>query len=474
MNDLLRPLASVGLAAGLAATLAVAQSPFSVIRNAGRIGAEPQLVGAGGMVTSLLDLQPVAFANGQTWRFTGDRWDLLASGGPTVISGYGIASDALRQRIVLFGGSFPDGSPSNETWEFDGVAWARIATTNAPSPRINMVVGYDSIGQEVMLFGGNIADGSYTAETWTYDGAGWTLRTPSAAPTPRSAATFASSPSGPSLLFGGLQGPDVQSDETWLYSQRNWQLLPGAGPSPRYRAALTFDPVAVRFVLAGGERNQLVSIGSVQGLQVDVLSDVWEFDLITQSWSQATLRGDLATTSDAVAAYDIAQGQVIIRSVLANTNRALRRELPGQNLSATRGDGCLNLLNPLASPELAVVGADRPIPGTTLTVRGRNLPDAGLSVLTLGLSDQFQGSTPLPAPLSSFGLAGACPLLASADLFNPVATANGAFDAPLPVPAGSVLLGLRLFLQVLAAESLPFPLPLPVLTSNALEFTIGF
>jgi hypothetical protein len=93
-------------------------------------------------------------------------------------------------------------------------------------------------------------------------------------------------------------------------------------------------------------------------------------------------------------------------------------------------------LNPLASPELAVVGADRPIPGTTLTVRGRNLPDAGLSVLTLGLSDQFQGSTPLPAPLSSFGLAGACPLLASADLFNPVATANGAFDAPLPVPAG--------------------------------------
>lgn len=474
MNPILPSLVLAGLVAGVASTFASAQSPVAVIRIAGRSGTEPQLLGSGGMVTSLIDLQPFAFSVGETWRFDGDSWNLLATGGPTVINGHGIASDALRQRIVLFGGAFADGTYSNETWEFNGVSWARITTANAPSPRANMIVGYDAVGGEVVVFGGTLPGGAPSAETWTYDGVDWTLRTPVVAPTPRSGATFASSINGPSLLFGGLQAPDVQSAETWLYSQRNWQLLPGTGPSPRYRAAMTFDPVAGRFVLVGGERNQFVQFGGALVLQVDTMMDVWEFDLAAQTWSQPTVRGDLATTFDAVAAYDFAKAQVVVRSVQADTSRGLRRDVPGQSRSATLGDGCRSLLNPLVGAELAVVGADRPIPGTVVGVRGRNLPAAGTAFLALGLSDQFQGSTALPAPLSSFGLAGACPLLVSIDAFGVVALANGGFDAQLPVPGGSALVGLRVFLQVIAADTTPFPLPLPVLTSNAIELTIGF
>ena len=473
MNPILPSLALAGLVAGVASTFAIAQSPIAVTRIAGRSGSEPQLVGSGCMVTSLIDVQPFAFSVGETWRFDGDSWNLLATGGPTILAGHGIASDVLRERIVLFGGVFADGTYSNETWEFNGVSWARITTANAPSPRAEMIVGYDVVGGEVVLFGGTLASGALSAETWTYNGVDWTLRTPAVAPTPRSGATFASSLNGPGLLFGGLEAPDVQSAETWLYAQRNWQLVPGPGPSARYRAAMTFDPVADRFVLVGGERNQFVPFGGGIVLQVDAMMDVWEFDLAALTWSQPTVRGDLATTFDAVAAYDLAKAQVVVRSVLADTSRALRRDVPGRSRSVTVGDGCRSLLNPLVGAELATVGADRPIPGTVVGVRGRNLPAAGTAFLALGLSDQIQGNTPLPAPLSSFGLVGACPLQVSIDAFGVVALANGGFDAALPVPGGSALVGLRVFLQVIAADTTPIPLPLPVLTSNSIELTIG-
>ncbi|MFN6193028.1 MAG: hypothetical protein ACK5BN_04295, partial [Planctomycetota bacterium] len=149
MNPILPSLALAGLVAGVASTFAIAQSPIAVTRIAGRSGSEPQLVCSGGVVTYLLDVQPFAFSVGETWRFDGDSWNLLATGGPTILAGHGIASDVLRERIVLFGGVFADGTSSTETWEFNGVSWARITTANAPSPRAEMIVGYDVVGGEV-------------------------------------------------------------------------------------------------------------------------------------------------------------------------------------------------------------------------------------------------------------------------------------------------------------------------------------
>ncbi|MFN2607384.1 MAG: kelch repeat-containing protein, partial [Acidimicrobiales bacterium] len=123
-----------------------------------------------------------------------------------------------------------------------------------PSARAFAAAAYDPDKDRVVLFGGQTP--KVSDETWIWDGSTW--RPPKGQPTVRPAAR-----QGASMAFDGTQlvlfgGADASgrpvTDGTWLWDW-NTESWHSAGPSllsPRYRAAMAFDPAANRVVLFGG------------------------------------------------------------------------------------------------------------------------------------------------------------------------------------------------------------------------------
>src|SRR5262245_54514259 len=75
-----------------------------------------------------------------------------------------MAYDAARGRVVLFGGSFANGTYSADTWEYDGQAWRLRVTTNRPSGRGGHAMSYDAARGRVVLFGGSAS--TTLRDTW--------------------------------------------------------------------------------------------------------------------------------------------------------------------------------------------------------------------------------------------------------------------------------------------------------------------
>ena len=71
-----------------------------------------------------------------------------------------MASDPLRERITLFGGSALNGG--DQTWEWDGTAWTQQEDTG-PGFRSECPLAFDAAGERTILFGGSSPSGT---ETW--------------------------------------------------------------------------------------------------------------------------------------------------------------------------------------------------------------------------------------------------------------------------------------------------------------------
>src|SRR5262245_8173028 len=76
--------------------------------------------------------------------------------------GQGLAYDAARGNVVLFGGQTQDGL-RNDTWTWDGATWTQHTTAHAPSPRRYFGMAYDAAHGQVVLFGGYSLN-----DTWTW------------------------------------------------------------------------------------------------------------------------------------------------------------------------------------------------------------------------------------------------------------------------------------------------------------------
>ena len=91
----------------------------------------PALVASDGGVM-LVGPRPNAGADAAlgVWMWRRGRWTPLSAGdaGPRLRVGQGVAYDAVRRRLVLFGGFFPaTNRTSAEVWEFDGARWQLVA-----------------------------------------------------------------------------------------------------------------------------------------------------------------------------------------------------------------------------------------------------------------------------------------------------------------------------------------------------------
>jgi len=95
-------------------------------------------------------------------------WRQVATTGPGVRIGAGMAFDSVRGKAVLFGGY--DGNQNLcDTWEWDGIEWRQVATTG-PGPRYRVTMAFDSARGRTVLHGGMGGGG----DTWEWDGSQWT------------------------------------------------------------------------------------------------------------------------------------------------------------------------------------------------------------------------------------------------------------------------------------------------------------
>jgi hypothetical protein len=142
--------------------------------------------------------------------------------GPSPRRGMGMANDAARKQVVLFGGW--DGvSHFGDTWTWDGTSWTERHPAHAPSARRSHGMVYDAARREVVLFGGT-PDGIITlADTWTWDGTDWTEEHPLHPPLPNSIFGMAFDAGTRKVVMNGGSGFAYYT--TWLWDGSDWEEI---------------------------------------------------------------------------------------------------------------------------------------------------------------------------------------------------------------------------------------------------------
>jgi hypothetical protein len=132
-----------------------------------------------------------------------------------------------------------------DTWEWDGVNWTQITTTNGPSSRAYHTMVYDSTNQVTILYGGLGPNGN-RSDVWKWNGTTWTNITPAGAGGPglrygHSMAYFKDR--NVTIVFGGLNQSSRGSNEVWeFYNTASpfWNLRSASGLNGLYQAAMVY------------------------------------------------------------------------------------------------------------------------------------------------------------------------------------------------------------------------------------------
>ena len=193
------------------------------------------------------------------WEWDGTNWTQhVLSPRPSSRGGAAIVFDSARSRAVFFGGwgAVASGGygPLNDLWEWEGSNWLRRDNPNSPTVRYLHSQVYDSARGKTVLFGGITAPfwGSPTSETWEWNGVGWVQRMPASSPSARylQGMTFDSN-RGVTILYGGHADPNSPLGDTWEWNGTDWtRRVSAANPSPGI-ATLAFDAARGKTILFG-------------------------------------------------------------------------------------------------------------------------------------------------------------------------------------------------------------------------------
>ena len=197
---------------------------------------------------------------GDTWVWDGTFWTQVADTGPLARSGHAMAYDSARRQVVLFGG----GPGLVDTWVWDGVAWTQVAETGPSARRDHAMVGDEARGR-IVLFGGT--DGEEQGDTWEWDGLAWTQREESGPVARRGHGMAYDAANGRVVLFGGAAQAQV-FDDTWEWNGRQWTQVAEFGAPGGLEAAMSYDGRGA--MLFGG-------VGSTAAGEPS-RDDTWEWD----------------------------------------------------------------------------------------------------------------------------------------------------------------------------------------------------
>ncbi len=264
--------------------------------------------------------------------------DVPAPSSPSSRRHSGIAYDAPRQRVLVFGGVDNTNVALDDLWSWNGTAWSRLsartggreigtemyATPNdvfsvSPTGRVQRLsgtqwvqvststtpdrtlaaYGYDSARGRLVRYGGGAAPGQTARETWEFDGLSWTLVS-SDGPSARFFPAMAYDPQRQvTVLFGGLSLSEQKLDDTWEWNGRDWTQVTGPAPSARFGATMVFDGGSGDILLFGGIDNSTAHT-----------NELWRRS--NGVWSRIETAGGPSPRSLALMAFDAARGNVVL------------------------------------------------------------------------------------------------------------------------------------------------------------------
>lgn len=148
---------------------------------------------------------------------------------PTCVNEAGLTYQKHNERLVLAGGLCSSvTSPIDDTWEWDGDDWTKLATT-ATTRYTGAAIAYDVLAQRVVRFGGLAAfTNSADSSTYLYRNLTWRFSSPAANPAARSLLVFRRDPVRNSIwLMGGLSEFSVgttifYNDDLWRFQDGQW------------------------------------------------------------------------------------------------------------------------------------------------------------------------------------------------------------------------------------------------------------
>ena len=393
-----------------------------------------------------------------------------------------LATDEVRNRVLLVGGLAPGGQVRSDYWEWNGTAWQQIV----PSNPLNLSKPFRLVyapqrGQVLAVTGEETANGPpMVIRGW--NGTNW-VPVNSSGPMSRAEAWQVAwdANRGVLVMFGSPFGA-----ETWEWNGTVWQLRGTGGPLPREGHRMVYDEGRQRVVLCGG-------LGLIGGT---VLNDTWEWDGAVwverfgipapqiqqasaiaydrarqrvvlhggywngndtgavyeydgQQWQQrVAVDGPFAVTFASMA-YMPTAGRMLLFGGLsgatAQRTRTLRFVQGTLATSQPHQPGCAG---PAGVPSLQPQNGSRPVLGAPFALRFQNLPSSPLNLVfaAFGTSDQTWGGLPLPLDLSPLGFAG-CTLYVEPMILEPLSNLGGFADWTIAMPASPGLDGFEFFLQ---------------------------
>ncbi|HEX5051755.1 MAG TPA: hypothetical protein VFZ65_08290 [Planctomycetota bacterium] len=194
----------------------------------------------------------------QTWEWDGHDWAQRFPSGNPGFEGP-MVYDPDHQRILMF-----TRDDFVYWWQWD-VAWSPVPSATLPPNRENTALVHDALRHRVVLFGGVRQVGANRIvqdDTWEWDGADWQQRAPSHVPPRRERHAMAYDPVRQRvILSGGYDStfpPLPPYADTWQWDGVDWlQLAPATVPPARSGHAMAFDEVQRQIVLFGASTVQL-------------------------------------------------------------------------------------------------------------------------------------------------------------------------------------------------------------------------
>ncbi len=195
-----------------------------------------------------------------------------------VLTGVAMTYDAVRGRVIAFGGGRTAYPTSSVMWEWDGSQWTQLTPAVSPSARRGAVMVWDDARQVAVLFGGLGAQNPVLTDTWEWDGATWLPRHPAHLPRTNYGQTmrlaYDRSRARTVLVIGSRH---TQID-TWEWDGKDWiEIHSVASPEPRDGFAVAYDASRGRVLLCGGS-----------GVSA-YYSDTWKWDGTV--WQRTSLTG---------------------------------------------------------------------------------------------------------------------------------------------------------------------------------------
>ncbi len=283
------------------------------------------------------DLPVVKLSTGKRTAFGGNSFQSYImpenSGGTVVAAGhvgadssrtYNTKDDIFAKMVLLYNSHgnvvTPDFSKaitsSDQPFNFAGIALSNSpsvlenwiykrpeAGSDTPPQRSECQLSYNGSTQKTVLFGG-VDNFVLKDDTWIWNGKIWTeqvISGPSARKSFGMTAYTSSSDNEYIFLYGGADEDNLPIGDTWVYNGYGWVDLSLTDPGDRSGHSITFD----------SNRGKVVLFGGTNG---DPLNDTWEYDILTESWSEISPSNNPSSRTDFAMAYDNFRNKVVLFS----------------------------------------------------------------------------------------------------------------------------------------------------------------